>query len=106
MITITKSAADKVAEIAAAEGIKNQILRVKIVGGGCNGYQYDLYFEDNTSDFDETFESNGITLVADQVSYSYLDGCNIDYVDNGLTGSGFKFVNPNFSSSCGKSISF
>src|SRR6185437_4398188 len=85
MITITPKAAEKVLEIAAAEELQGQGLRLRVIGGGCAGFPYDLYF--------------------DPLSYQYLDGTEIDYVE-GLHGSGFKFGNPNVKSTCGCGSSF
>ena len=53
MITITELAAGKVKEIADAEGLHGQGLRLRVLGGGCAGFQYDLYFEDAPTDMDE-----------------------------------------------------
>src|SRR6187431_2517698 len=60
MIAITPLAAEKVREISEAEGLHEQGLRLRVVGGGCAGFQYDLYFEETPTEFDERFESNGI----------------------------------------------
>src|SRR6476620_11345823 len=97
MITITEKAAQKVKEIADAEALQGQGLRLRVVGGGCSGFSYDLYFEDKPTDMDETFEANGVNL--------YLEGTEIDYVE-GLHGSGFKFNNPNVKGTCGCGSSF
>ena len=105
MIGITKLAADKVKEISEAEGLAGQGLRLRVVGGGCAGFQYDLYFEESPTDFDEHFESNGIRLYVDPLSFQYLDGTQIDYVE-GAHGSGFKFENPNVTGTCGCGSSF
>lgn len=105
MISITNLAADKVKEISAAEGLGGQGLRLRVIGGGCAGFQYDLYFEDKPTDLDETFQSNGVTLYVDPLSYQYLDGTEIDYVES-AHGSGFKFGNPNVTSTCGCGSSF
>ncbi len=105
MISITELAADKVKEIAKSEGLENQGLRLRVLGGGCAGFQYDLYFEENPTDMDESFESNGIKLFVDPLSFQYLDGTEIDYVET-AAGSGFKFGNPNVSGSCGCGSSF
>src|SRR3954451_17313642 len=99
MITVTDRAAGKVREIAEAEALTEQGLRLRVVGGGGAGFQYDLYFEDKTTDLDELFESNGVKLFVDPLSYQYLDGTEIDYVE-GANGSGFKFGNPNVSGTC------
>jgi iron-sulfur cluster insertion protein len=105
MITITELAATKVTEISEAEGLQDQGLRLRVIGGGCAGFQYDLYFEDAPTEFDEQFESRGIKLFVDPLSYQYLDGTEIDYVES-THGSGFKFGNPNVSSTCGCGSSF
>ncbi|MEZ4375031.1 MAG: iron-sulfur cluster insertion protein ErpA [Polyangiaceae bacterium] len=105
MISITELAAGKVREIADAEGLQGQGLRLRVIGGGCAGFQYDLYFEDTPTDMDETFECNGVQLYIDPLSYQYLDGTEIDFVE-GVHGSGFKFGNPNVSGTCGCGSSF
>jgi iron-sulfur cluster insertion protein len=105
MISITPFAAEKVREIASQEGLMGQGLRLRVVGGGCAGFQYDLYFEDKPTDMDESFESNGVAMFIDPLSYQYLDGTEIDYVE-GAYGSGFKFGNPNVTSTCGCGSSF
>ena len=105
MISITTLAADKVKEISKSEGLEGQGLRLRVVGGGCAGFQYDLYFEDKPTDLDELFESHGVKLFVDPLSYQYLDGTEIDYVE-GANGSGFKFGNPNVSGTCGCGSSF
>ncbi|MFO0613765.1 MAG: iron-sulfur cluster insertion protein ErpA [Polyangiaceae bacterium] len=105
MITITEKAATKVHEIAKDEDLLGQGLRLRVVGGGCAGFSYDLYFEDKPTDMDEAFEDKGVKLYVDPLSYQYLDGTEIDYVE-GLHGSGFKFLNPNTKSTCGCGSSF
>lgn len=104
-LTMTEVAASKVNEIREAEAIEaHYALRVKVLGGGCAGFQYDLYFDEQAAD-DMEFESAGVKLIADQMSYMYLMGTNIDYVE-GLQGAGFKFNNPMSTGSCGCGSSF
>lgn len=106
MITVTKKAAEAISKIAESEDLGGQWIRLRVIGGGCAGFNYDLYFEPTITDMDETFESNGVKLCCDPLSYQYLEGTEVHYVDNGLTGSGFKFVNPNVKSTCGCGSSF
>jgi iron-sulfur cluster insertion protein len=102
---LTEIAADKVREIREAEAIEAHYgLRVKVMGGGCAGFQYDLYFDEH-ADGDYVFESNDVRLYGDQMSFMYLMGTQIDYVE-GLQGAGFKFNNPNVTGSCGCGSSF
>ncbi len=106
MITLTDRAALKVKEIQQAEDLHDQWLRLRVIGGGCSGFSYDLSFDDaNDASMDETFESQGITLRVDMMSFTYLDGTEIDYVE-GLYGAGFKFGNPIAKSTCGCGSSF
>jgi iron-sulfur cluster insertion protein len=105
MITITEKAIEKFKEISEAEGIGHLKVRLQVIGGGCSGFQYDIAFEDVPTDIDELIDINGITVVIDPLSMQYLDGVEIDYLD-GLMSSGFKFINPNFSSACGCGSSF
>lgn len=105
-ISITVAAAAKVTEIAKAEDLEGQSLRLRVIGGGCAGFNYDLYFEEKVSDMDEVFESNGVKICVDPLSFQYLDGTEIDYIDKGISGSGFKFVNPNVKATCGCGSSF
>lgn len=104
-LALTDVAAEKVQEIRDAETIEpHYALRVKVMGGGCSGFQYDLYF-DEFAPADYVFESCGTRLLIDQMSFMYLMGTSIDYVE-GLQGAGFKFNNPNITGSCGCGSSF
>ncbi len=105
MITLTDKASEKVKEIQSAEGLQGQGLRLRVIGGGCSGFSYDLFFDDEIGDMDETFESHGIPMYVDQMSLTYLTGTEIDYVE-GLYGAGFKFNNPVAKSTCGCGSSF
>jgi iron-sulfur cluster insertion protein len=104
-IKLTDVAAAKVREIAKEEGLDGQGLRVQVKGGGCSGFQYDLFFDEKATDMDQIIESQGIQLFIDPLSLQYLDGTEIDYVE-GLSGAGFKFVNPNVKGTCGCGSSF
>ena len=105
MLLITPTAATKVNEIRSAEGIEtNMALRLRVVGGGCAGFSYDLYF-DEPAEVDRQFEVQGVRCVVDEMSLMYLVGTEIDYVE-GLQGAGFKFQNPNVKSTCGCGSSF
>src|SRR5438270_417353 len=47
LLLMTSVAAQKVSEIRDAEGIEQTMaLRVRVVGGGCAGFSYDLYFDE------------------------------------------------------------
>ena len=105
MLRITAVAANKVNEIRQAEGIEaGDALRLRVVGGGCAGFSYDLYF-DKPTEVDRQFEVAGVQCIVDEMSLMYLVGTEVDYVE-GLQGAGFKFQNPNVKSTCGCGSSF
>jgi iron-sulfur cluster insertion protein len=105
LVKLTARAAEKVKAIRAEEKIEESYgLRLKVMGGGCSGFAYDLFF-DQPQEVDQAFESQGIRLLCDQMSLMYLVGTEIDYVES-LQGSGFKFTNPNVKSTCGCGSSF
>ena len=105
MVGLTAKAAEKVREIQTAEGIEGAMcLRMRVIGGGCSGFTYDLYF-DAVTEMDRTFDSHGVQLVVDQMSLQSLAGTEVDYVE-GLQGAGFKFGNPNVKATCGCGSSF
>ena len=105
MVLITSVAASKVNEIRDTEAIEaNMALRLRVVGGGCAGFNYDLYFDEPT-EVDRQFEVQGVNVVVDEMSLMYLVGTEIDYVE-GLQGAGFKFNNPNVKTTCGCGSSF
>ena len=106
LIKITTLAATKVNEIREAEAIEAEMaLRLRVVGGGCAGFSYDLYFDAPVPDIDRELNVNGVRVVVDDMSLMYLMGTEIDYVES-LQGQGFKFNNPNVKSTCGCGSSF
>ena len=105
LVSLTPVAAAKVNEIRGEEAIEDEMaLRLRVVGGGCAGFNYDLYF-DAPTEVDQQFEVQGVKVVVDEMSLMYLVGTQIDYVE-GLQGAGFKFNNPNVKTTCGCGSSF
>lgn len=80
-------------------------LRVRVVPGGCSGFQYSLNIEEDSRAGDHIIERDGVRVFVDMFSAQYLEGVEIDYVSN-MMGSGFAFKNPNATGSCGCGSSF
>jgi iron-sulfur cluster assembly accessory protein len=104
LVTITDKAKDKVRQYLEDDDNKGKALRVYVEGGGCAGFQYGLAFDDKR-DTDEIVAIDGIEIVVDPMSQTYLEGSSIDFID-GLYGAGFKVNNPNATGSCGCGHSF
>lgn len=105
MLQLTDVAATKVAEFLTKHNRPEALLRVRVVGGGCSGFQYQLALDDESRDGDQVIEQNGVKMLVDERSLPYLDGTEIDYVED-LMGAGFRFNNPNAVSNCGCGESF
>ena len=112
MIHISKNAAQEIKRIQLSQQKPDSTFRLTVKEGGCSGLFYAFQLEsgslEDSSPTQETqlhFESNGIAIVVDQKSYVYLEGIKLDYSED-LMGGGFRFQNPNVSSSCGCGISF
>ena len=74
MVSLSDKAAEKVKEIRGEENIEESYaLRLKVQGGGCSGFSYDLYF-DQPQESDRPFEIKGVKLICDEMSLMYLRG--------------------------------
>ena len=106
MVEVSESAAEKIAALLDEDGKREtHALRLKVVGGGCSGLQYQLCFDDELREIDHEVKVLGIRVVIDEKSALYLVGSTLDFVDT-LQESGFKIENPNASNSCGCGQSF
>ena len=103
-ITLTPSAAARIAEILSGEA-PGSVLRVAVLGGGCSGFQYDYKIEDAAAEDDLLIEQNGARVVIDPVSQDYMPGARIDYAQE-LIAAAFKIENPIATSGCGCGVSF
>lgn len=104
-VALSAAAAQRVAEILAKKSADEKYLRVRVDGGGCNGYSYKFMFEKQPAADDICVEKDGTTVLIDPISYNYLMGSTIDYVET-LEASQFVINNPNATSSCGCGNSF
>jgi iron-sulfur cluster insertion protein len=101
---LTESAAQRIAEIAAAEG-GSKSLRVAVLAGGCSGFQYSFALDDAQAPDDLVIEQGAARVLIDPSSLDLLAGSELDYTD-ALMGAHFAVRNPNASSGCGCGTSF
>src|SRR5262245_46494923 len=111
-ITVTEKAAGEVRRIVAEQREHNSefpevvYLRLRIVGGGCSGFQHKLDLDPQFNErLDEKFEFHGVPGVVDKRSLMYLDGATVDFHDD-LNVRGFSITNPQAKSHCGCGSSF
>lgn len=111
-IRLSELAAKNVRDyMGKTESPDTQYLYVGVKGGGCSGLSYVLDLRDvrnaPVAETDEVFESEGVVIACDLKSYivGNLTGTLIDYQD-GMTGRGFTFNNPNAKHTCGCGSSY
>lgn len=106
MVTISERAENKLRNLIKEQGKEGHGLRVYIQGGGCSGMSYGMEFDDEVQYGDEVWEHEGVQLIIDKFSLKYIDGSEIDYVDEGLMGGSFQVKNPQAQATCGCGQSF
>jgi len=104
-LTLTDQAVEQVRAIQERENLVDHVLRVSVVGGGCSGLSYRMGFVESPGPSDRLLEKGGVRVAVDPKSFLYLKGTVIDFQD-GLSGKGFTFSNPNAKRTCGCGSSF
>ena len=100
---MSERAARRIVEILRTEDAT--LVRVSVEGGGCSGFQYRFDLVQDTAPDDFLVERDGARVVVDPVSLGFVQGAEIDFVDD-LIGASFKIKNPNVTASCGCGTSF
>ena len=106
-LNVSESAAVEIRKFMSGEDDLPETagLRVRVVPGGCSGFQYSLNIEEESRQGDFILDQHGIRLFVDMFSAQYLNGVTVDYTSN-MMGSGFTFENPNATGGCGCGTSF
>ncbi|KAH0462702.1 hypothetical protein IEQ34_010277 [Dendrobium chrysotoxum] len=88
------------------ESFKGKMLRLSVETGGCSGFQYAFLLDEKKNEDDRIFEKDGVKLVVDDISYDFVKGATVDYVDE-LIRSGFQVTtNPSAVGGCSCKASF
>ena len=103
-IVVTANAAERISAILKNEP-QGTMLRISVTGGGCSGFQYNYDLVKDLAEDDHIAEKDGIRVLVDAVSLMYMDGAELDFVDD-LIGQSFQINNPNAVAGCGCGTSF
>jgi len=104
LISLSKTAQVQIKRHLEMRG-KGIGLRLGVRTTGCSGMAYVLEFVDVIDSHDVVFDTNGVSVVVDPKSLTYIDGIEVDYIRNGLN-EGFEFINPIEKDRCGCGESF
>lgn len=105
-LTLTENAAQQILTLIKEESNADSwMFRVTVSGGGCSGFQYGFSLDNASREDDHIFEDHSVVIVVDEESLPFLEGSEIDYVEE-LIGASFRIKNPNANASCGCGSSF
>lgn len=106
---LTDMAKNKVSELIKDARITTPdydvFLRLAVQPGGCSGLRYQTYFDYEQKDGDQIINYGDFDLRVDKMSWPYLDGATMDFVDK-IDKQGFTIDNPNAQGSCACGDSF
>ena len=110
-VTLTPACAARLRDVAREEGVDDVALRLAVEGGGCSGFKYTFTLETGKEkgrgdDLVFTSADGGATLVVDEISYGFVKGSTIDYVEEMIKSSFEVVKNPQADASCGCGASF
>ncbi|MFB2935175.1 HesB/IscA family protein [Aerosakkonemataceae cyanobacterium BLCC-F154] len=105
MINLSKAAASEIRRLMTKQKQSNSQFRLSVQPGGCAGIYYTLEFAAAIQSQDRVYDCQGIQIVVEENNLKYVNGLTLDYTED-LMGGGFRFHNPNASSTCGCGNSF
>lgn len=107
VVTFTDFAREKLVELINEQSAagKTAYLRIVVQGGGCAGWSYGMFFDNQERPGDHAESVDGVKVLVDEETLEMIEGARVDYTES-LLGRGFTVQNPNASSTCGCGSSF
>ena len=105
IVILTDAAVEEIRRLMDVQDLSEGGLRLGVKGGGCSGLSYTINFDDKIGEFDTICEKDGVKVIVDAKSAIYLEGMQLDY-EKDLVSGGVKFSTPNATKSCGCGESF
>ncbi|KAM3274818.1 hypothetical protein ACQJBY_043673 [Aegilops geniculata] len=107
VVSMTDNCVRRLKELHTKEpSAKGNMLRLSVEAGGCSGFQYTFSLDNKENADDRVFEKNGVKLVVDNVSYDFVKGSTIDYVEELISSAFVVSTNPSAVGGCSCKSSF
>jgi len=105
-VSLTAKAAKHIQKMLA-ETANGHGVRLALKPAGCSGFKYAVEVAKDILETDQVFESQGVKIIVDKKNVVFIDGTEIDYIQEGLN-SKLTFSNPQVEDSCGcgESVTF
>ncbi|ESQ40304.1 hypothetical protein EUTSA_v10014896mg [Eutrema salsugineum] len=104
-VHLSENCIRRMKELQSGEPEK-KLLRLGVETGGCSGFQYVFELDNRTNPDDRVFERNGVKLVVDNVSYDFVKGATVDYVEELIRSAFVVAENPAAVGGCSCKSSF
>ena len=104
MIHFSPTAINEIARLKSKQP-SDTLFRLQVKSGGCADWFYDLAFDATVQSQDQVLDLHDIRVIIDPESLNYINGLSIDYSED-LMGGGFRFHNPQATSTCSCGNSF
>ncbi len=102
-IKLTPAAVEAVSSIMTERKLDGYALRVYLAESGCcGGVSFGMALDNEVRGEDRTFDTNGIRVVVDPISFDYLQGAQIDFVHDPDRGAGFLVDSPSARANAGE----
>ncbi|OVA09987.1 FeS cluster biogenesis [Macleaya cordata] len=102
-----RHALQRLKELHAGEASpKDKMLRLSVETGGCSGFQYVFLLDEKTNPDDRVFAKEGVKLVVDKISYDFVKGATVDYVEELIRSAFVVATNPSAVGGCSCKSSF
>ncbi|KAI9122341.1 hypothetical protein K1719_007030 [Acacia pycnantha] len=106
-VQMTENCIRRMKELVANESSADgKMLRLGVETGGCSGFQYVFNLDDRINSDDRVFEREGVKLVVDNVSYDFVKGATVDYVEELIRSAFVVMENPSAVGGCSCKSSF
>jgi len=93
-VFVTKTATDKIKELAKEEEKDGWGLKIQVIGQNYSGFQYYMDFAEKKDKEDKKYTFDDVDIYIDKESNEKLEGAMIDYVVTEY-GEGFNIINDN-----------
>ncbi|KAI3473349.1 hypothetical protein Pfo_030640 [Paulownia fortunei] len=104
-LRMTDSCVRRMKELQTEEASR-KLLRLSIEAGGCSGFQYNFLLDNKINDDDRIFEQDGVKLVVDSISFDFVKGATVDYVEELIRTAFQVSTNPSAMGGCSCKSSF
>jgi len=108
VLTVTPSAASRVSELGRKPEyakFRRPGLRVKVVGGGCAGFSYEVDVVDGPREGDLVVKAGEAEVFVEVKSAPFLEQVTLDFKRT-MMASSFEWRNPTATGTCGCGSSF